>query len=93
MCSGLKYFQGSFGCAARILYGGKSIVVKSLEINNTSFKWVMRENLFGYQLRHPNIARLLSHYLSPYYKPHDDSVSVQCSMFLVQDDCGQSVLT
>jgi hypothetical protein len=64
-----------------------------MDINNDSFKWVMREQLFGYELQHPNIARLLSHYLSPYYKPKDDDFSVQCSMFLVQDDCGQSIIS
>ena len=89
----LKYFQGSFGCSARVRYEGKTIVVKSLDINHDSFKWVMREELFGYQLHHPNIAQLLSHYLSPYYMPKDDDFSVRCSMFLVQDDCGESVLT
>jgi hypothetical protein len=89
----LKCFQGSFGCSARIRYDGKTIVVKSLDINHDSFKWVMREELFGYQLHHSNIAQLLSHYLSPYYMPKDDDFSVQCSMFFVQDDCGESVLT
>jgi predicted component of viral defense system (DUF524 family) len=89
----LKYLQGCFGCSARVRYEGKTIVVKSLDINHDSFKWVMREELFGYQLHHPNIAQLLSHYLSPYYMPSDDDFSVRCSMFFVQDDCGESVFT
>ncbi len=43
--------QGSFGCAMRITSDRstppRSLVVKVLSITEDSYKWVMREILFG----------------------------------------------
>jgi len=87
--------QGSFGCALRIQFDGKAFVVKVLNITENSYKWVMREILFGYHLakfNHPNIARLLHHYVSPNSIPANNDFSVGSCVYFVQDDCGQSML-
>lgn len=87
--------QGSFGCALRIARDDKTFIVKVLDITQRSYKWVMREILFGYHLAkfdHPNTARLLHHYVSPNSTPPNRLFSAGSCAFFVQDDCGPSLL-
>jgi hypothetical protein len=91
--------QGSFGCALRITSGSpsKKFVIKVLDITEESYKWVMREILFGYHLTqfdHPNIARLLHHYVSPNStsQSHEFDFAAGSCVYFVQDDCGESLL-
>ena len=86
--------QGSFGCALRIKSDRGVFVIKVLDITEHSYKWVMREILFGYHLakfNHTNIARLLHHYVSPNSIPAPNDFSVGSCVYFVQDDCGQSM--
>ena len=79
----------------RIDCGGKEFVFKALHITDASYKWVMREILFGYhlaKLAHPNIARLLHHYVSPNSVPAIDDFSGRSCIYFVQDNCGTSLL-
>jgi len=87
--------QGSFGCASRITSDRGVFVIKVLDITERSYKWVMREILFGYHLSqfdHPNIARLMHHYVSPNSVPQNHDFAARSCIFFVQDDCGQSLI-
>ncbi len=90
--------QGSFGCALRIKRDGPgdaALVVKVLDITQDSYKWVMREICFGYHLAkscHPNMARLLHHYVSPNSDPPNNEFSAGSCVYFVQDDCGKSLI-
>ena len=91
----LMILQGSFGCALRIKSGRGTFVVKVLNITESSYKWVMREILFGYhlaQLDHPNIARLEHHYVSPNSVPPKNDFAAGGCVYFVQDDCGKSLI-
>jgi serine/threonine protein kinase len=93
--------QGSFGAAFRIKYvrvpdatqhespRELACVVKRVDIQRRSFKLIMRESWFLQQLQHRNIACLLYQYMSPNSAPNDRNPS----MYLVQEDCGQTLLT
>lgn len=86
--------QGCFACAIRITFGRKVLVFKIVEITDASYKWVMRETLFGYhlaKLAHPNIARLLHHYFSPNSVPTKDDYAGRSCIQFIQDDCGSSI--
>ena len=87
--------QGSFGCALRISCNHRAFVIKVLDITQNSYRWVMREILFGYHLakfHHPNIAQLLYNYSSPNSDPPHNEFSAGCCVYFVQDDCGQSLI-
>ena len=87
--------QGSYGCALRIKRDDKTFIVKVLDISQRSYKWVMREILFGYHLAkfdHPNTARLLHHYVSPNSTPPNLLFLAGSCAYFVQDDCGPSLL-
>ena len=89
--------QGAFGCALRIKSesGDKAFVVKVLSITEKSYTWIMREILFGYHLstfNHPNIARLLHHYVSPNTFFANNDFSAGSCVYFVQDDCGKSLM-
>ncbi len=90
--------QGSFGCAMRLRLDGpgdRTVVIKVLDITQHSYKWVMREMVFGYHLAkisHPNIARLQHHYVSPNSDPPYNEFSAGSCVYFVQDDCGKSLL-
>jgi hypothetical protein len=88
--------QGSFGCALRVTFpGAKSFVIKVLDITSYSYKWIMREILFGYHLaafRNPHIACLLHHYVSPNSVPQNHEVSAGSCIYFVQDDCGKGLV-
>jgi serine/threonine protein kinase len=93
--------QGSFGAAFRIKYVGVpdatqhessrelTCVIKRQDIQRRSFKLVMRESWFLQQLQHPNIACLLHQYMSPNSAPNDKNPTI----YFVQKDCGENLLT
>jgi serine/threonine protein kinase len=93
--------QGSFGAAFRISYVGVAdaaqhespkeltCVIKRVDIQRRSFKLIMRESWFLQQLQHRNIACLLHQYMSPNSAPDDRNPT----SYLVQEDCGQTLLT
>lgn len=72
------------GCRPRL-----TCVVKRVDIERKSFKLIMREAWFLQQLKHPNIASLLHQYMSPNSAPDDRNPT----SYLVQEDCGENLMT